>query len=107
MPVIWKGSGVSGNRENSPAPVPSADGEYTYGGSAPSLPSTVVMKGGTSGNDSNYLPNTDVAFNRQNEQDTAGGSAGTNLQLSQCTGNREDPANPPVPESGRPDDSAV
>lgn len=106
MPVIMKG-GTSGNREDSPPPVPTADGEYTYGAQSPSLPSTVVMTGGTSGNRENGLPEITVGFDRQGPQDTAGGSPGTNLQLSQCTGNREDPANPPVPESARPDDSAV
>lgn len=107
MPVVWSGSKASGNRENTPATIPSADGEYSYGSSPPNIVGNVVMKGGTSGDDSNYLPNIDVAFNRAIPQNTAGGSAGSNIQLSQCTGNREGPANPPVPESGSPDDAAI
>ena len=107
MPVILKGSGVSGNRENTPAPIPSADGEYTYGASAPGIKGEVVMKGGTSGNREDALPRIDVAFNRQIEQDTSGGSAGSQIEWSQTTGNREGPKNPPVPNSGRPDDSAI
>ena len=107
MPVVWKGSGVSGNRENSPAPVPSADGEFTYGASAPSNPSTVIMKGGTSGNREDGLPNISTSFNRQNPENTAGGSAGGNIQYSQTTGNREGAVEPPVPDSGSPNDAAV
>lgn len=68
---------------------------------------SVVMKGGTSGNRESALPNVSVGFDKQVPQDTAGGSAGTNLILSQCTGNREGAKDPPVPGSGTPDDSAV
>ncbi len=106
MGLVMRG-GTSGNRFDSLAPVPSADGEYSHGSQAPSLPGTVVMKGGTSGDDSNYLPKIDVSFNRQTPEDTAGGSAGGNIQYSQNTGNREGVVDPPVPGCGSPNDAAV
>lgn len=67
----------------------------------------VVMKGGNSGNREDALPKVSVPFDKQVPQNTAGGSSGTNLQLCQNTGNRGGDANPPVPGSGTPDDSAV
>jgi hypothetical protein len=107
MPVVWKGSGVSGNRENTPAPVPSADGEFTQSQSSKSMPSTVSMKGGTSGDDNSYLPNISAPFNSQIPQDSASNSQSGNIQWSQNTGNREGAQDPPVPTCGTPNDAAV
>lgn len=68
---------------------------------------SVIMKGGTSGNREDALPDVTRPFDKQAMQDTSGGSAGTNLQTTKATGNRETDASPPVPGSGRADDSAV
>jgi hypothetical protein len=68
---------------------------------------SVVMKGGTSGDAGNYLPDVSVAYNRQVPQDTSSTSCPTDPQYCQNTGNREGPVNPPVPCNGTPDDTAV
>lgn len=100
--------GTSGNREDGLAPVPSADGEYTYSKQAPSLPSTVVMKGGTSGDDSNYLPNIDVAFNRATPENTAKNASYPDVKLGYFTGNQQTGnESPPVPNCGTPNDAAI
>lgn len=106
MGVVMKG-GTSGNREDGLAPVPSADGEYTYPAQAASNPSTVVMKGGTSGNREDGLPNITVAFDRQEPQDTDKNVGYPDLQLGYFTGNRIGDESPPVPNCGTPDDSAA
>lgn len=115
MGVILKGSGVSGNRENLPAKVPSADGEFTYGGNSTGKVSTVIMAGGTSGDDRSYLPNISVPFDNQVPQDTDSNKSYPSIVLGYCTGNRDgNPAggpgensDPPVPNCGTPDDSAA
>lgn len=115
MPVTIKG-GNSGNRENALPPVPSEDGEYSYGTSPPRIVGEVVMKGGTSGNREDALPRIDVAFNRQVPQDTSGStsrgmgsevSVGVRVPLYSPNQKHLGDEHPLIPTRGRPDDSAV
>lgn len=65
--------------------------------------------GATSGDKYDYRPDVSKPFDRQEPQDTSSNvnpSPGVNWG-TQCTGNREKDASPPVPNCGTPDDSAV
>lgn len=107
MGVIMKG-GTSGNREDAIPSVPTKDGEYTYPKQAMSMPGTVNFDGATSGNREDALPSiVNVAFDRQEPQDTSKNVSYPNIQYTQTTGNRESDASPPVPNCATSDDSAA
>jgi hypothetical protein len=67
----------------------------------------VIMKGGNSGNREDALPDVTRPFESQPPQDTSGPSAGSNVQTTKATGNKELDASPPVPGTGHADDGAI
>lgn len=67
----------------------------------------VTMKGGTSGNREDALPNISRPYDNQVPQDTSTNKSYPDIQYTQNTGNREGVQDPPVPNCGTPDDSAL